>query len=98
MEPSAVFRSVRGGVELDLSVIPKAKLSGIQGFDEWRKRLLVRVSAPPAEGKANRDVVELLSKAFNSDVFLIRGGTSRQKTVFIPLDLETAVRRLEAFI
>ena len=98
MEPSAVFRSVRGGVELDVSVVPKAKSSGIQGVDVWRKRLLVRVRAPPTEGKANRDVVELLSKAFNSDVSLIRGETSRQKTVFISLDLETAVKRLEALI
>ncbi len=83
---------------MDLSVIPNAKSSGIQGIDEWRKRLLVRVKAPPTEGRANREVVEVLSKAFNSEVSLVRGETSRQKTVFLPIDLETAVKRLEAII
>ncbi len=83
---------------MDISVVPNAKSSEIQGIDEWRKRLLVRVKAPPIGGEANREVMNLLSKAFNSDVTLIRGATSRQKTVFLPLDHKTAVSRLEAMI
>lgn len=42
----------------------------------------VSVSVPPAEGKANERVIELLAEHFRKpkrDVVLLRGATSRQK-------------------
>ncbi len=46
----------------------------------------VRVSAPPAEGQANRAVVEALARAMRipkSNISIVSGETSRTKTVEI---------------
>jgi uncharacterized protein len=45
--------------------------------------LIVKVTAPPAEGRANREVTAALADAFGvprSDVVLVSGATSRMKT------------------
>jgi len=46
----------------------------------------VKVTVPPEKGKANKAVIELLSKALKvpkSRIEIIKGETSRIKTVFI---------------
>ncbi|MCE5192082.1 MAG: DUF167 domain-containing protein [Actinomycetia bacterium] len=61
---------------------PKAGADEIVG---WRDgELLVRVTAPPEDGKANAAVCKLLAKALGvpkSAVRVTRGDTSRHKTV-----------------
>jgi len=83
---------------LDIMVTPHAKSSGMQGVDQWRRRLLVKVQALPTEGKANREVCHLFSELFGVAVTISKGGTSRQKTVFIPLDILEVRARLEALL
>ncbi len=49
-------------------------------------RLKIRVTVPPEGGKANRAVIEILSKALRvpkSSIEIIKGETSRIKTVKI---------------
>ncbi len=46
----------------------------------------IRVAAPPVEGRANKALIELLSESLDtakSNLSIIRGQTSRQKTVLI---------------
>ncbi len=95
MDVSEVLRAVKGGVEVDIMVTPNAKRPQVGEVDEWRKRLVVKVQALPTEGRANRAVVELLSELFGVRVEIVRGHTDRQKTVLVPLDLESARTRLE---
>lgn len=48
--------------------------------------LLVRVNAPPTEGKANERVIALLAEHFStakSRVSLVAGGKSKKKTFLI---------------
>jgi hypothetical protein len=45
--------------------------------------LIVRVKEKPVKGKANRAVVKLLSKHFNSRVRIISGAKSKEKWVEI---------------
>lgn len=48
--------------------------------------ILVRVSAPPADGQANVRVIELLARRFGipkSRVHILRGMTSRKKIIEI---------------
>jgi len=60
--------------------------------------LKIKVTVPPEGGKANRKVVELLSKALKvpkSDVEIVRGETSRIKLVRIEgADLVTLQEKL----
>jgi uncharacterized protein len=77
--------SARDGAILNLRVSPGARQTSIEGaYGEDALRL--RVAAPPVEGKANaeaeRYVAELLGVA-NSDVSVVRGASSRNKTIFV---------------
>ena len=59
--------------------------------------LLVRVTAPALEGKANDAVVALLAKALGTPrgaVRLVRGATSRTKRISVPRNAEAALDRL----
>lgn len=58
----------------------------------------MRVTVPPEGGKANRAVIELLSKALKvpkSSIEVVRGETSRNKVVFIEgIDVATLQEKL----
>ena len=45
--------------------------------------LIVRVTAPPTKGKANKAVIKVLSQYFNANVRIVAGATSRKKVVEI---------------
>ena len=83
MDVSDATRAVAGGLEVDVSVSPRSDRSGAEGVDEWRKRLIVRVKAPPLDGRANKEVEDLFKKVTGCKCEIVRGQTSRQKTVLV---------------
>ncbi len=95
MKVSDIVRSVAGGTELDVLVSPRSNRSGPEGVDEWRKMLIVRVKAPPLDGRANKEVESCISDITGLKCSIVRGHTSRQKTVFIPADADAVVKLLE---
>jgi uncharacterized protein (TIGR00251 family) len=69
---------------LQLQIQPKASKNEI--CDTRNGRLKIRLIAAPADGAANRCLVEYLADQFavaKREVRLIRGTTGRQKTVII---------------
>ena len=61
-------------------MVPGASRSGIAGV--LGDRLKVRVAAPPEGGKANRALVELLSRWLGvRDVEIVAGHSTAEKTV-----------------
>ncbi len=92
------MRRANGGVIIDVIVTPKAKVSGVQGMDPWRKRLIVKVRAMPTEGRANDELCGLLDDLFGVRTTIISGRTDRLKTVFVPIEQEVAESRLEGSI
>lgn len=72
-----------GGISIDLKVIPKSSRDELlRKGDEFRLKL----TAPPVDGKANSAAVSFLSKKFKiskSSVRILRGETSRNKTLFL---------------
>jgi hypothetical protein len=73
-------------VSIELHVEPGSAYPGLEGFDIWRHRLVLRVRAPPQDGQANREVVEVLAELLGvstSSVSIIAGATSRRKVVRI---------------
>jgi uncharacterized protein (TIGR00251 family) len=89
---------VAGGVEIDVLVSPKSGKSEVEGFDEWRNRLVVKLKAPPEKGEANRELVFLLGAALGARIELVRGHTSRTKTVLAMGNAATIEKKLEALI
>ena len=78
-----------------IRVTPRASANAVTG--ERDGVLLVRVTAPALEGKANDAVVALLAKALGTPrgaVRLVRGGSSRTKRISVPRNAEAALDRL----
>ncbi len=81
---------------ISVRVYPGAAGNEVTGFANGV--LLVRISAPPVRGKANRELVAFLSRLLDVSrdrVQIIRGNTSRNKIVAIDgWSKEAAIRRL----
>ncbi len=80
----ALRRSGPSAVSIDLHVEPGASRPGLAGFDPWRRRLRLRVRAPPRGGEATREAIDILAGLLGvspSRLVVVAGATSRQKTV-----------------
>jgi uncharacterized protein (TIGR00251 family) len=91
---SKAVRETKEGTEIDVMVSPHSNSSGIQGIDEWRNRIIVKIRAPPEAGKANKELVELFSALLGS-AELGRGSTNRMKTVVVHRQRDEVLRILE---
>ena len=95
MKVSEIIRPVKDGCELDILVSPRSNRSGPEGVDEWRRMLILRVRAPPLDGRANNEVEATLSEITGFRCQVVRGQTSRQKTVLISGPAEQVAPKLE---
>lgn len=84
------------GAKISLRVHPNAARNEVVGFTDGV--LLVKVSAPPVKGKANRELIAFLSQMLGvgkSSLTIITGHTSRSKVIAIDgLSQGEAIRRL----
>ncbi len=75
---------------LTVKVTPNAKRSEFTGWgadEKDRPLLLVRLQAPPVDGKANSELIRFLSGELGcpkGQITLLRGTSGRQKTLEIP--------------
>ena len=85
-----------GGIIIAVRVIPRAARSGIAGKRD--NALLVRLNAPPVEGAANAELIEVLADALEvprRSVTIVSGATAKQKRVRIDgIDAVHAASRL----
>ncbi len=90
------IKETKEGTLLFIHVQPKAKKNTVEGVDEWRGRLKVKVKAPPVEGKANKEVVKFFSRLLDTEVEIVKGETSREKDLLVKgLSAEEVKKRLE---
>jgi uncharacterized protein (TIGR00251 family) len=86
----------RGGVLLDLYVVPRSSRTECAGLHG--ERLRIRLQAPPAEGKANRALLRLLAETLSvpaSSLRIVSGQTGRRKRVLVEgLDAGTVRKRI----
>ena len=83
-EPPIWARRDGAGWLLELHVQPGAKLTAAVG--EHGGRLKLKIAAPPVDNKANAHLLAWLATQLGvpkSSVRLVRGETSRQKTVAV---------------
>jgi uncharacterized protein (TIGR00251 family) len=99
---AALAHAVDGGVLIRVRAAPRAKREGVEGGIAGPRgpALKIAVAAPPADGRANARLIEILAKALDvpKSAVSIRSGTaSRDKTIFVagdPLTLLDAVARV----
>ncbi len=89
-----LLRKHKEGVLLRVRVTPKSSANRIEGFyraDDGAVSLMVRVTAQPEKGTANKAVIETLAKGLvyrKSKLSITAGETSRNKTVLIRSELD----------
>ena len=74
----------REQAKIFVQVQPNAKKDEIVAFEDGI--LKVKISTPPVKGKANKQLIEFLSKTMKipkSDIAIEKGATSRRKKVVI---------------
>lgn len=80
---SAISTNKDGKTLLNVKVHPKSSKKCVKITDEFVE---IYVTDPPEKGKANAEVIKLLSKEFNvskSSIEIIKGETARLKKVLI---------------
>jgi hypothetical protein len=76
-------RDVDGGARLVIAAKPKSSKEGVSVKDGV---VVVRVSAPPEDGRASARVVDVVASFLSvprSRVQIVRGATARDKELFI---------------
>ena len=71
------------GVKIKVQVSHGSKKSEVRGYDLWKKSLIVKVKSPPEGGKANKELIDLLSEFFSAEVEIVAGHRSRNKVVVV---------------
>ena len=75
------------GVVIAIEVTAGAKTSAFPaGYNEWRKMIGCRVTAPAVEGKANKAMLALVAKSLGvpvSSVSILSGSTASQKRILV---------------
>ncbi len=95
MRVADVSRDKGDRLEIDIMVSPRSNRSGLEGFDEWRKRAILRVKSPPLDGRANKEVESYFKEVTGCKSAVTAGMTSHQKTVTISGDPEAIIEALE---
>ena len=73
------------GLTISLKISPNASKNEIIKTEDGVK---VKITAPPVDGKANKSLIEFLSKTFKipkSSIEILRGETSKEKTLLIKI-------------
>lgn len=84
-------------LRVDVHVQPRASRSRIVGWHG--KALKIQVNAPPVDGAANTEVAAVLAACLGvarSQVRLIRGASSRQKTFEVDPAPDDSLAKIEA--
>ncbi|MDR2943951.1 MAG: DUF167 family protein [Methanosarcinales archaeon] len=79
------LREKDGAVFIDLEVTPGSKIIQVpSGYNEWRKRIEVKITRAAQKGKANEQIIEEAAALFNVPlcrIFIENGMTSSKKTI-----------------
>ena len=83
------MEQITEGVKLHVKVVPKARNNIIENWppdENISNEVKIRVTAPPEKGQANKAVIDILSKQLKvskSNIILLTGETSKNKTFLL---------------
>jgi len=79
-----IIRSHKKGVEIKLLVLPRSSHSKIVGLHN--DAVKIKLNKPPIDGQANAECCRVAAKYFGvskTRVSILRGASSRQKTILV---------------
>jgi len=79
---SIPYTKTKDGICIEVKVEPRSSKKGLAGV--LGNKLKVKLTAPPVDGAANEQLVEVLAEAFDikkSAIKIIRGQSSKNKVV-----------------
>ena len=92
-----MIKEVKEGLIINIRVSPNASKNEIIISDDMIK---LKITTQPLEGKANKAVIELLSKQLKvpkSNFEIVKGQTSKDKTILIKLSNPDKVTKVQKF-
>lgn len=75
-----MIKQTEKGVLLEIRVKPNSRKFG---FSRKGGKLILEVTSPPKEGKANAEIIRELKKMFRKEVVILKGFRSRDKIIFV---------------
>ena len=82
---------------INIKISPNAKKNEIIKTDNETK---VKITAQPVDGKANKALVEFLSKFFKipkTSIQIVKGETSKDKKILIKTNIEEKINELKKY-
>ena len=79
---------MNNGILVNIKMVPNSSKNDIVLEDEFVK---VKVTAQPIEGKANKALIEFLSKKFKipkTSIEIVKGETTKEKTLLFKIEDE----------
>ena len=93
-----MIKRVQGGILLNVKIVPNSSKNDIIIEKEFVK---VKVTAQPIENKANKALVEFLSKNFKipkTNIQIVKGETSKDKTIFFKTSDESKIENISKIV
>ena len=84
-----MIKEVAEGLIIKIKIVPNSSKNDIVLEDEFIK---IKVTAQPIENKANKALIEYLSKTFKipkSSIKILKGETSKEKTLLFSISDKT---------
>jgi uncharacterized protein (TIGR00251 family) len=91
-----MIKQTKDGLMVSLKISPNAKKNEIIKDESGIK---IKITAQPVEGKANKALIEFLSKTFKvpkTSVEIVKGDTSKEKTVLFRTSDEDKISIISA--
>ena len=79
------LKQTNEGIVINVKIVPNSSKNEIIKEDEFIK---VKITAQPIEGKANKALIEFLSKKFKipkTSIAIVKGETSKEKTLLFKI-------------
>ncbi|AKB75947.1 hypothetical protein MSLAZ_2686 [Methanosarcina lacustris Z-7289] len=81
------IKALDSGIIIDIEVTPGSRsLSVPSGYNEWRRRIEVKLTKNAQKGKANEQLVESFAELIgvsSSEILITSGATSSKKSLLI---------------
>ena len=91
-----MIKEVEEGLIIRIKIVPNSSKNDIILEDEFIK---IKVTAQPIENKANKALIEFLSKSFKipkTNIEIIKGETSKEKTILFKSNNEEKLKNIIA--